>query len=122
VGIYSNAVPSMAPPGAASLYVELVDRGPVGESVVRAAAQGLAAMGAIASPDDVLFADPREIDYAYVVFDDNYYGATSAIFKFLEAHAIYSRGRYGSWIYNAMEDSLIAGREVAKAIDANAQE
>jgi protoporphyrinogen oxidase len=122
VGIYSNAVPSMAPPGAASLYVELVDRGPVGEAVVRAAAQGLAAMGAIASPDDVLFADPREIDYAYVVFDDHYYGATSAIFNFLEAHAIYSRGRYGSWIYNAMEDSLIAGREVAKAIDATVQE
>ncbi len=45
-------------------------------------------MGAIASPDDVLFADAREIDYAYVVFDDHYYAATSAIFAFLESHAI----------------------------------
>lgn len=120
VGIYSNAVPSMAPPGTASLYVELVDRGPVSASVIGDAARGLAAMGAIASPGDVLFADPRVIDYAYVVFDDHYYGATSAIFKFLESHAIYSRGRYGSWIYNAMEDSLIAGREVAQVIDATA--
>ena len=59
VGIFSNAVASMAPPGGGSFYVELADRGPVSESVVRESAQGLAAMGAIASPDDVLFADAR---------------------------------------------------------------
>jgi protoporphyrinogen oxidase len=117
VGIFSNAVASMAPPGGGSFYVELADRGPVSESVVRESAQGLAAMGAITSPSDVLFADAREIDYAYVVFDDHYYAATSAIFAFLESHAIYSRGRYGSWTYNAMEDCLIAGREVAATIE-----
>jgi protoporphyrinogen oxidase len=118
VGIYSNAVASMASAGGGSFYVELADREPVSEATLRASAQGLAEMGAIVSPDDVLFADPREIDYAYVVFDDNYYAATSAIFAFLESHAIYSRGRYGSWTYNAMEDSLLAGREVADTIDA----
>lgn len=118
VGIYSNAVASMAPPDGGSFYVELADRGPIGAAAVRESAQGLAAMGAIASPDDVLFADARDIDYAYVVFDDHYYAATSAIFAFLEAHGIYSRGRYGSWTYNSMEDSLLAGREVAATIDA----
>jgi protoporphyrinogen oxidase len=117
VGIYSNAVSSMAASGGGSFYVELADRGPVSEATVRASAQGLADMGAIVSPNDVLFADAREIDYAYVVFDDHYYAATSAIFAFLESHAIYSRGRYGSWTYNAMEDCLIAGREVAATID-----
>jgi len=118
VGIFSNAVASMAPPGAGSFYVELADRGPVSEATIRESAQGLAEMGAIASPDDVLFADAREIDYAYVVFDDNYYAATSAIFAFLESHAIYSRGRYGSWTYNSMEDALLAGRDVAATVDA----
>lgn len=118
VGIFSNAAPSMAPPGAGAFYVELADRGPVDEAAIRASAQGLAEMGAIASPDDVLFADPREIDYAYVVFDDNYYPATNAIFAFLDAQGIYSRGRYGSWTYNSMEDSLLLGREVAATIDA----
>ncbi len=118
VGIYSNAVESMAPRGGGSFYVELADRGPVTEASIRESAQGLCEMGAIASADDVLFADPRVIDYAYVVFDDHYYAATSAIFAFLESHGIYSRGRYGSWTYNAMEDSLLAGREVAATIDA----
>ena len=118
VGIYSNAVASMAPTGCGSFYVELADRGPVTEDMVRASAQGLAEMGAITSPADVVFADAREIDYAYVVFDDHYYAATKAIFAFLEAHGIYSRGRYGGWTYNAMEDALIDGREVARTIDA----
>jgi protoporphyrinogen oxidase len=118
VGIYSNAVESMAPTGGGSFYVELADRGPVNETAVRESAQGLAAMGAISSAADVVFADPREIDYAYVVFDEHYYSATSAIHAFLESNGIYSRGRYGSWIYNAMEDSMLAGREVAATIDA----
>ena len=118
VGIYSNAVAAMAPPSGGSFYVEMADRGPISEATVRASAQGLADMGAIVAPSDVLFADAREIDYAYVVFDDHYYAATSAIFAFLESHAIYSRGRYGSWTYNAMEDCLIAGREVAATIEA----
>lgn len=118
VGIYSNAVPAMAAPGGGSFYVELADRGPVSDATIRESAQGLAEMGAIASPGDVLFADAREIDYAYVVFDEHYYAATNAIFTFLESHAIYPRGRYGSWTYNSMEDSLLAGREVAATIEA----
>ena len=68
--------------------------------------------------DDVIFAERKEIQYAYVVFDDHYYAATRAIFTFLEANGIHPRGRYGAWTYNAMEDCVIAGREVAALIDA----
>jgi protoporphyrinogen oxidase len=118
VGIYSNAASAMAPQGGGSYYVELAERGPVTEEVVRASVQALVEMGAVTAAADVVFADAREIDYAYVVFDDNYYAATRAIFAFLERHAIYSRGRYGGWTYNAMEDALIAGREVAQALAA----
>jgi protoporphyrinogen oxidase len=117
VGIYSNAVAGMAPAEAASLYVELADRGPVSDTTLSDVAQGLAAIGAIVSPSDIRFADAREIKYAYVVFDQHYGAATTAIFRFLESHAIYPRGRYGAWTYNAMEDCLLAGREVATTIE-----
>jgi protoporphyrinogen oxidase len=118
VGIYSNAEASMAPAGAASLYVELAERGPVSDASLSEVAQGLAAIGAIGSPDDIRFADAREIKYAYVVFDEHYSVATTAIFRFLESHSVYPRGRYGAWTYNAMEDCLLAGREVAGSIEA----
>jgi protoporphyrinogen oxidase len=117
VGIFTNAMPSMAPPGGGSLYVELADRSAVGEGQVREALAGLTEAGAITSPEDVVFAEPKEIQYAYVVFDDHYYPATRAIFSFLEDNGIYPRGRYGAWTYNAMEDCVIAGREVAALID-----
>jgi hypothetical protein len=52
-----------------------------------------------------------------VVFDQHYYRATRTIFAFLEANGIHPRGRYGAWTYNAMEDCVLAGREVAALID-----
>ena len=120
VGIYSNAVPSMAPPGHGALYVELSDRGPMPrvDDVMPDVARALAAAGAINSADDVLFAELRELKYAYVVFDDHYYAAVETITKYLEANAIYPRGRYGAWTYNAMEDCILAGRDVARLLDA----
>ncbi len=116
-GVYSNAMSSMAPTGGASLYVEMAARGPVSEADLRGAFAGLVEAGALRSPADVLFAEPREIKYAYVIFDHAYYAATQAIFAFLDAHQIFPRGRYGAWTYNAMEDCVLAGREVAETIE-----
>ena len=115
-GIFTNAMASMAPPGGASLYVELAARGPASESDLRAAIAGLVEAGAIRRAEDVVFAEPREIQYAYVIFDHSYYAATHAVFEFLDAHHIFPRGRYGAWTYNAMEDCVLAGREVAATI------
>jgi protoporphyrinogen oxidase len=122
VGVYSNAIPSMAPAGTGSLYVELSDRGPrptgaALDALRRDTAQGLVAAGAIATVDDVLFADLEELTYAYVVFDDNYYPATELIRGWLERHDIFPRGRYGYWYYNSMEDSILQGREAMATID-----
>ena len=119
VGIYSNAVPAMAPAGHGSLYVEMSDRGPMPrlDDILPDTAQALAAAGAINSPDDILFAELKEIQYAYVVFDHAYYTAVKTITDWFEAHQIHPRGRYGSWIYNAMEDSILAGREVAQKLE-----
>jgi protoporphyrinogen oxidase len=117
VNVFSTAMPSMAPAGCASICVEMADRGPIDDATVRDSALALTTAGALTSPDDIVFADRKEIQYAYVVFDDNYYPATRAIFTFLEEHGIYPRGRYGAWTYNAMEDCVIAGREVASLID-----
>jgi protoporphyrinogen oxidase len=101
----------MAPPGHSNLYVELTDRhGDPDLPVIFAA---LVEMGALASVDDVLFAQVRDIEYAYVVFDQAHASATRIIRQWLETCGVRSCGRYGAWIYNSMEDSIIEGMEAA---------
>ncbi len=111
VGVYTNAIPEMAPPGCSSLYVELSAR--EGAVDVPAVLRGLVEVGALASVEDVLFTAEREIEYAYVVFDDAHAAATRTIFEWLARQGIRSCGRYGAWVYNSMEDSVIQGREAA---------
>jgi len=119
VGIFSNVMPAMAPAGCSSLYVELDARRPsIG---VPEALQALVSIGAIASLDDVLFAELEVIDPGYVVFDEHYAPSLETIHSYLRGQRIVSCGRYGEWIYNSMEDSLLAGRaaaELTAALDA----
>ena len=120
VGIFSNAMPSMAPPGCASYYVELSDRGEIGdrEAVIAEAVRALIEIKALHSTEDVVFADMREIDPAYVIFDEAYEGSVNTILSYLESQGIFSTGRYGAWIYNSMEDSLMMGKAAAARADA----
>jgi protoporphyrinogen oxidase len=119
VGVYSNAMASMAPPGCASLYVELAGRGAASdEAAIRETLRALVEVRALSSVEDVAFVDRRQVTCAYVVFDESYEEAVGTIFPYLESHCILSCGRYGGWIYNSMEDSLLAGREMAARVDA----
>lgn len=112
VGVYSNALAAMAPPGAGSLYVELTDR--TGQPDLPRVVQHLHAMGALASPDDVVFTELRHEECAYVLFDDACREATAVIHEWLASvGSIRSCGRYGAWTYNSMEDSIIQGMEAA---------
>jgi protoporphyrinogen oxidase len=117
VNVFSTAMSSMAPEGCSSICVEMADRGAIGETARRDTLAALVEAGALGRAEDVVFAEEKQIEYAYVVFDQHYYQATRAIFAFLEANAIHPRGRYGAWTYNAMEDCVLAGREVAALID-----
>ena len=120
VGVFSNAVASMAPPGCSSLYVELASREPGADPAaeISDALAALVKIGALRDTADVVHAELRNIEYAYVVFDDHYEASLERIMPYLERHRIYSRGRYGSWIYNSMEDSMMAGRDVAALVEA----
>ena len=114
VGCYSHFSPALAPPGAGSLYVELADRSePELERVTREVVAGLLEMGVLKSAADVRFARLRRIDYAYVIFDHDYYAALAVIEPFLAAERIVSTGRYGAWNYSSMEDALLMGRDGA---------
>jgi protoporphyrinogen oxidase len=114
VGSASAAVPSLAPPGCRSFYVEFSAPGPLeGAAAVRQAVETLLDLGFVRAEADVLFAEARAIPHAYVIYDDAYGGAKAEIVRWLEARDILVAGRYGRWEYSSMEDALLAGRECA---------
>jgi protoporphyrinogen oxidase len=115
VGCYSAFSAELAPPGKACLYVELASREkPELSTLLPEVAKGLIEMRIIDKPSDILFAEPRRIDHAYVVFDHSYYDALAVIQPFLDQQEIVSAGRYGGWNYSSMEDALLFGRDAAK--------
>jgi protoporphyrinogen oxidase len=115
VGCYSHFSPALAPPGKSSLYVELADRSPPDlEQLLPRVASGLIEMGIIDAPDEIEFARARRIDYAYVIFDHEYFAALDVIRPFLDASRIISSGRYGDWNYSSMEDAIAFGKAAAE--------
>ncbi|HEY4104638.1 MAG TPA: FAD-dependent oxidoreductase [Polyangiaceae bacterium] len=114
VGCYSHFSPAMAAPGKAGLYVELADRSrPNLDELLPKVARGLIEMGVIDSADEIEFARARRIDYAYVIFDHEYFAALEVIRPFLREARIVSSGRYGDWNYSAMEDAISFGKSAA---------
>jgi protoporphyrinogen oxidase len=95
--------------------VELASRRPIRlDAVMPGVISGLAEMGVIRGASDVLFARPRYIPRAYVVYDAAYGAAVAAAIPWLEAHGILPVGRYGRWEYAAMEDAIDQGFKAAE--------
>lgn len=118
IGCYSNAMPSMAPEGCSSLYVEIrTDREVSYEQVKSDTLKVLSQIGPTVTWDQVEVCDLREIPYAYVVYDHQYEAARNLIMAELEEKNIISTGRYGKWVYASMEDALLDGRAAAQAIE-----
>ncbi len=115
VGNYAEFSATMAPPGAACLYVELVSREePALQNLWPDVQTGLAEMGFIKSADDVAFCRVRRIDHAYVIYDRHREPALATIDEYLKSVNILSTGRYGGWNYSSMEDALDFGERAAE--------
>jgi protoporphyrinogen oxidase len=112
VGVYSNVVEAMAPEGAGSLYVELTDR--IGEPDIQGIVEALVEIGAIGSVEDLRFCEVRDVEHAYVVFDDAHAAATKTVLDWYESQGVCSCGRYGAWTYNSMEDCILEGMRAAR--------
>lgn len=113
VGVFSNALPAMAPEGCASLYVELSDRTTPPEELEAQVAEGLVAMDLIDDVSQVQFMAHRIIPHAYVVYDFAYHESVATIHAWLDTVGVQSIGRYGQWKYSSMEDAMIDGRNAA---------
>ena len=117
IGSFSNAVASLAPAGASSLYVEVANNMVASDDEVKASVRAfLRSQGWLGDDAEVEVEGVRHIKYGYVVFDAHYFGAKETIFPWLAQQNVHSLGRYGAWVYASMEDALWDGYQYAKTL------
>ena len=118
VGSPSAAVPSTAPPGYRSYYVETSH--PTGTPNAiddHTILDGLRQVGLASPQEEPDFIEQFTIPCAYVIMDHAYESNRAIILNWLKDQAIWSIGRYGSWIYDSMEGSLLQGKQLAQRLN-----
>ena len=118
VGFYSNVYAPLAPAGCSSAYIEHTHQGPLGDEshFRRESIRLLQEMGLISGEDAILFMDYRCIENGYVVFHREYVEDSAMIDQWCRDNGVLLAGRYGRWVYSAMEDAVLDGMHVAEVV------
>ncbi|MCU0666346.1 MAG: FAD-dependent oxidoreductase [Candidatus Omnitrophica bacterium] len=119
VGFAHNFSDFLAPEGKGIIYTETsyspwrpLDRKSINKKIIG----DLVKAGILESKNDVVAWDVNDIKCAYPIYDENYKPARNTIMKFLNKNDIFPCGRYGSWRYMSMEDSILDGKEVSEKV------
>jgi protoporphyrinogen oxidase len=117
VGSASAAVPSLAPPGCRSFYVEFAAAAPLPAAEAEAAAlETLQDLGFLRAPGDALFLETHAIPDAYVIHDHACGEARRTVLEWLAGRDVLAAGRAGLWEYSSMEDAIRSGRDAARRL------
>ncbi|HET6346907.1 MAG TPA: FAD-dependent oxidoreductase, partial [Myxococcota bacterium] len=118
-GSASAAVPSMAPPGRASFYVETAHAmgtpPPVSDEALL---QGLRRVGLLGAREEPVLCERFTLGCAYTIMDHAYGPARQTVLEWLASQRILSVGRYGAWMYDSMEGAMLQGRSAAERVEA----
>jgi protoporphyrinogen oxidase len=114
-GSVSACVPTVAPPGCYSLYVEFSYRGakPDPGRLYRHALHQLKGLGWIRSEKDLVARVDLDLPGAYVVYDEIREKVVGDLLAFYQKRGVQSVGRYGLWEYGSMESALKQGLAAA---------
>jgi protoporphyrinogen oxidase len=117
-GSVSACVPTVAPKGHASIYVEFSYRGakPDPGKLGNHAIQKLMELGWIKSRKDIVTRVDLDLPGAYVVYDDHRDQTVSDLLAFYRRNRVISVGRYGRWEYGSMESAMEQGIGAAREI------
>jgi protoporphyrinogen oxidase len=107
----------MAPPGCSAAYIEYSHQGPLADENAfrRSSVDLLQQMGLFKGDDDILFMDCRVIENGYVIFHREYPDDMAMIEAWCRESGVVLAGRYGRWVYSAMEDAVLDGVRAAAA-------
>jgi protoporphyrinogen oxidase len=117
VGLPAALTPAMAPPGHHGLVAEISfrpDEARPPEETLEETLRALTSMGFLRDRADVVHRHVLDIPEAYVVFDRARRRVLPQLLRWYLEHDVVPMGRYGTWDYLAMEDSLAHGRQAAR--------
>jgi len=115
-GFPMNFSPAMGRPGCSSLYVEISHRPTERRSdasLIEQVRLGLEQTGVLRRSDELVMADVKDLQYAYVLFDRHRGKVVQELLVELERRGITSIGRYGLWEHTSMEDAIAQGQRTA---------
>jgi protoporphyrinogen oxidase len=117
-GSVSACVPTVAPRGCFSLYVEFSYRGsrPNPAQLGRHAVQKLKQLGWIQSEKQIVSRVDLDLPGAYVLYDRYRDEIVQELLDFYRKKGVYSVGRYGRWEYGSMESAMEQGIQTAQNI------
>ncbi|MCM8762772.1 MAG: FAD-dependent oxidoreductase, partial [Candidatus Omnitrophica bacterium] len=99
-----------------SYYIEVAyskDK-PIDKShIVQQIKKDLEKAGILSKKDKILAQEINDIKYGYPIYDANYKETRENILKFLILNNVILCGRYGSWRYLSMEDTILDGKLIA---------
>jgi protoporphyrinogen oxidase len=114
-----NFSPKMCPKGNSSLSAEIsykkgcnVDTAKMYTSAV----EHLVNLGMIDSEKDIIVRDVVNSKYSYVTFDKFRQKNLPDMHDYLNSNDIYSIGRYGSWNYYSIEETILEAYELSKKL------
>jgi len=116
IGLPAALTPAMAPPGHHSLVAEISfrpEQPPARDESVERSVAALLDCGLLARRGDVVLTHVVDIPEAYVCFDRERRAVLPPVLRWYAERRVVPMGRYGTWDYLAMEDSLRHGREAA---------
>ena len=76
----------------------------------------LIALGIIDSDKDIIVKDIVNSKYSYITFNKFRQKNLPNVHDYLNKNSIYSIGRYGSWNYYSMEETILEAYELSKKL------
>jgi protoporphyrinogen oxidase len=114
-----NSSKEMTPTNMSSICAEysyLEEKKLTDNEIIDKTINDLVRIGIINDKRDVIFKDILELNPAYAIFDFYRSNNLKLVIDYLDKNGIYTIGPFGKCEHMSMEDSIIAGKEIAEKI------